>query len=1546
MHKIILLGTKIFFLSSTAAMFLHGPQIQAQTFSGNDITNGPFSSGTQTFSDFSRFNANASGAAIGGTQSFQDNALLNASVQSAVRGGEQHFRGSSALYATAARALAGGTQFFFQDSTLHALADQALSTGSQRFWDTSRLNAQTENAISGGTQEFNGSSTLDASIARAVNGGLQRFNANSRLNAQAAEAVSEGLQIFSAESTLNASTGYAVNGGRQSFTDDSVLNAQVSHAVSGGGQTFGDRSVLNALATSAVSGGSLAFSDNSTLNASAVKAVSGLQLLFSNSSTLNASAADILASGTHFFRDSSVVNALAANAVSGGVQRFTVSSVLNAAAPQAVSGGSQYLAGDSVLNVSAAQGLSGGTQMLSNGSTLNVLTDDALTTGVAVAFEKLTGGLGGTLKLNGYSTTIGSIRTLMQGSGVIANGSATANSTLTIDGSAYAPRTYSGLIHDGGAGTLGMTLAGGTLTLSGTAMHTGGTLVRGGTLLVGNDAGAGTLSGATHVAAGGTLGGSGLLTGPTTVDGTLLASGPGILRFDDKLTLNSSAKSVFEFSSAGVVGRSGLGGNDLIRVAGELTLGGALDAQVPSAGYYRLFDYGTLSAGSAFSSSQVVSSRSGFDVANYRVLSTAAPKQVNLLVLGVGQKMQYWDGTTTVNGGSATGGDGDWGSFSTNWASDPDDIHEGWQSSVGIFGGNPGTVKVVLTKLFDTLQFMTDGYVIQGDALHMVPGGGVISVDGGVSATVESNIVAGAGNRLLKAGEGRLILSGVNSYTGGTRLLSGTVSVSQDDALGALAGELSFNGGLLQVTGTNYTSTNRAIALDERGGGFDIADAGNTFTLNQDIGGTGALYKVGAGTLALHGTNSYGNTRVVEGTLVGNAASLSGEIANAGTVVFQQDSDGSFAGDVRQFGDTDYDVGAMVKQGTGTLTLTGLSSLDWRIAQGTLASEAARFVGNAHLDGAASTFSLTDGTNASYGGTLSGTGLFSMDGNATVLLTGDSAGFAGRTRVNNGTLLVGDVAGEGALGGSIQVLQGATLGGSGTVGSGAGSNVTIAPGATLSPGSSIGTLRIDGDVVFEAGSRFVIEVGPQNGQSDLAQVTGTATLKGGNVAHVGANGQYKLNSIYTILSSQGGLTGRFDTVSSDFAFLQPELLYDDGAGTVKLSLARNNTDFRSTALTRNQLAAASGIESIGMGSGHAVYDAIAQLPNDLDLIRASFDAVSGEIHGSARTALIEESRFLRQATNDRLRAAFGAGAASSMNSVPLADEGVAGAGRPATAASAVRARPMFWSQGFGSWGSTSSDGNAARLSRDTGGLLMGADAPAGDWRVGVVAGYSHSSFKANDRASSGRSDNYHLGVYGGRQWGEAALRAGAAYSWHDMRTRRTVAIPGLSDSLRGDYKAGTFQAFAELGYGLHAGGARLEPFASLAHARLHVNGFTEQGGAAALSGASGTSAVTFGTLGLRAEYDFVIGADHQATLRGLAGWRHAWGDVTPESTHRFSAGQAFTIAGVPIARNSAVLEAGLDVRLTALSKLGVSWQGQLASGARDHSVRANLGIRF
>src|SRR5690606_11396461 len=169
--------------------------------------------------------------------------------------------------------------------------------------------------------------------------------------------------------------------------------------------------------------------------------------------------------------------------------------------------------------------------------------------------------------------------------------------------------------------------------------------------------------------------------------------------------------------------------------------------------------------------------------------------------------------------------------------------------------------------------------------------------------------------------------------------------------------------------------------------------------------------------------NTYaGGTRVQAGTLVGDADAIRGDLANDGTVVFDQATDTTFAGDIAG-------SGAMAKRGAGALTLGGESALDWSIEAGTLVAQASRFDGDVAIaDGAVFRFADASG---SYGGVLSGAGRFEIAGGASpFVLAGNSIGFAGATFLDSGTLRI-----DGSLGGLVTVAGGAVLTGTGTLGS-------------------------------------------------------------------------------------------------------------------------------------------------------------------------------------------------------------------------------------------------------------------------------------------------------------------------------------------------------------------------------------------------------------------------------------------------------------------------------------------------------------------------------
>lgn len=737
------------------------------------------------------------------------------------------------------------------------------------------------------------------------------------------------------------------------------------------------------------------------------------------------------------------------------------------------------------------------------------------------------------------------------------------------------------------------------------------------------------------------------------------------------------------------------------------------------------------------------------------------------------------------------------------------------------------------------------------------------------------------------------------------------------------AGTVTVSGGVaatgMQFAVDGYRIEGDAITLAAaetliRVGDGSQAGAGYVATIASDIGGDGALVKDDLGTLVFTGANSYrGDTVVRAGTLIGDTDSIRNHLGNNGHVVFDQGDGGVFAGDI-------YGRGTMEKRGSGVLTLTGRSALDWTVAQGGLTSRTDLFGGDVSIANHAF-MQFEQNASGTYAGTISGEGSFRVavgDGNF-LRLTADSSAFAGWTHVLSGGLTV-----DGWLGGSgLDMYDGTVLSGGGTVEG----VVNINSGAVLAAGNGLGTLTVDGSLNMWAGSAYHVEV-DSAGQSDLVDISGTASLDG-SVRVIAGAGNYAAAGRYTILTADGGLAGTFtDGVVSNLAFLDSALSYD--ANNVYLDMSRNGVTFESTGVTRNQIATARAIESLD--GSDAVHSAVLNL--SVGQARHAFDQLSGEIHASAKTALVEDSRFVRNAVNDRLRAAF-----DDASGAVFTDED--GVPHPAAGGLSV------WAQGFGSWGHTRGDGNAARLDRQTGGVFFGADAPVFDnWRFGAVAGYSHTGFDARDRHSSGSSDNYHVGLYGGGTWGDLAFRTGAAYAWHDISVSRNVVFPGFDESLKGSYDAGTAQVFGELAYGFDLGAGRIEPFANLAHVNLHTEGFRETGGAAALAAGSSSTGTTFATLGLRGSAAFELGGA-PVTARGMLGWRHAFDDVAQTSTARFAGGgNAFTVAGVPVARDVAVIEAGLDFALTPSAAIGVSYGGQFGSGAVDQSFKASFSAKF
>ena len=102
---------------------------------------------------------------------------------------------------------------------------------------------------------------------------------------------------------------------------------------------------------------------------------------------------------------------------------------------------------------------------------------------------------------------------------------------------------------------------------------------------------------------------------------------------------------------------------------------------------------------------------------------------------------------------------------------------------------------------------------------------------------------------LSKTGSGLVVINNTNTYSGGTSITGGTISIAADAAIGSLSSGVSLNGGTLAVT-SPITSSARVFALGANGGTISIGANASTF---GGATGTGAFAMVGTSTLTFSG---------------------------------------------------------------------------------------------------------------------------------------------------------------------------------------------------------------------------------------------------------------------------------------------------------------------------------------------------------------------------------------------------------------------------------------------------------------------------------------------------------------------------------------------------------------------------------------------------------------------------------------------------------------------------------------------------------------------
>jgi autotransporter-associated beta strand protein len=549
----------------------------------------------------------------------------------------------------------------------------------------------------------------------------------------------------------------------------------------------------------------------------------------------------------------------------------------------------------------------------------------------------------------------------------------------------------------------------GTWTLAGNSTHTGATTVSNGTLAVTGTFAASPVTVASNAfLRSGTILGGGVLVRP---GGNLVPI--GTLTISNQLALDA-ANLHLRLSS------SPAGGNDHLRVPGgslALTntqhLNFTLTDGVLGPGTYALVDEAasTTSSSLAFTHNLPVGSRQTFAL-------TSPPGQVLLDVTGT-TAMLTWRGT---NGSS-------WDTSTTNWsnAGAPDRF---WPADAVVFDDSSANGVVSLVGSVQPRSVLVSNV---SRAYSFNSG----SLDGTTS--------------LIKQGAGTLTLPATNHFSGGTLVNGGTLALGSTAANASALGTnaVTLDGGTLQMYGYGMSSTPSY-------GTFANELVVNTSgTLRVPPRATIASRLTGGGTLNV--VDDY-----VRADFTGDGSAFTGQI-NVGPR--------SGSSEFRIANTFGYGAAAMfLSNGVTAYPTAGTATVEI----GELAGATNAVLGPGNGSGTNPTW-LVGGknTSATFAGSIRDAGVTTVikTGSGTWTLSGSNS-FTGGILVTQGTLLVNNPTGSGTGSGAVNVHEGASLGGNGTIAG----PVTIQADAALSPGDGIGTLTISNSLKLAVDSITRIEL--------------------------------------------------------------------------------------------------------------------------------------------------------------------------------------------------------------------------------------------------------------------------------------------------------------------------------------------------------------------------------------------------------------------------------------------------------------------------------------
>lgn len=1157
---------------------------------------------------------------------------------------------------------------------------------------------------------------------------------------------------------------------------------------------------------------------------------------------------------------------------------------------------------------------SGGTGSNAGSWALQLSGDGTVVLGGANAYTGGTTVNAGTLSIsadNNLGASSNSL-TLAAGTTLAATASFTFDHAIaisgdpTIDVAAGDTMTISSVIADGASQGFLVKSDTGTLILSGVNTYTGSTTVTGGTLALSGSGSIATSSGLDLSASGATFDISGSTASPTIL-GLTGVSGSTVALGGNTLVVNQAGNSTFDGAIADGGLSNGIGGALTKEGAGTLTLTGDntySGATTISGGTLALSGSGSIAASSGVA---LTASGATFDVSGVSTLAAInglSGVAGSTVALGGSELVVDQSGTATFAG-----------------------VVSGTAASLLVFDGagtetltGASTSTGALDIAGGTVSVGADASIATFDSVDLESSTAGLDISNGGNQTVQNlsaplggTVTLGA-NTLTDSSSGTNTFAGVISGTGGFTL-SGTGSLTLD-GVNTYSGATTINGGTLAIGSGGSIALSSGVDLAVAGAGFQVANSG-TATI-QDLTGV-------SGTAVAIGTN---------------------------TLAFGTGSSTSFAG-------TFSGTGELLKQGSGTISLTGDSSgFDGRtvVTAGTLDIAPTNSSGG----------SLGGSVTVETGGIVTGHGTI---GGALTNVSGTVASLGAATPLTVGGSYTQDTGGT--LGVGLAPAAATRLAVTGSASLAGTLNIQAVPGnAGYVPFThylilNTSTGDVSGTFSTVTGMLPVLPVSveylPKAVELVLGGFTGvtsneTAVANSLNAAFPGATGDFATvldiavnlpaPEMHQALASFGGqIYGNLATVS-----LEDRRLFL-GAMDARLRLLSDESP--------SAVVLGGGGTPMGWGSGPnatqvaALGDAIND-PVGLAVRGMSSDATPEPAPAAPPAA--SPTPVYAPAPPPYRPPPYAAPPAPPTGDVINDPVGLAASQMPAAPApvrSWVPGAGNLWARGFGQFGSISNGGGALGAGYTTGGGAIGADLiHTRQSLFGIAAGGGQSNVSLNTNPETGTISFIQFGAYGAQAIGEGFVADGAAIFSHDFYdVSRGIVLPGTSRVATSSHGGNDAVLDVGLSHPYIAAGWQVTPRAGLSYYHIGQSSFSESG-ASSLDLAVDPNALNalFSRIGIAFAKPLTIdGTRIVPEFRGA--WLHNF--LTLQSTYNATFigtnAASFTQSGVPIGRDAGDIGVGLGVVLPQEAFPGemtgfFQYDATLAAHETANSVAA--GVRY